>query len=95
MKTHITQGAATQIYSKRFDHRFFGLPANVRERIQQRIDQVGFDLSRFAHYRMTGEETCRLRIGDYRVIYEFDAGRNELFLIALGHRRDIYKQSHN
>ncbi len=89
------KGSATQVYSKRFDQRFFELPVAMQERIQQRIDQVGSDLLRFAHYRMTGENTCRLRVGDYRVIYEFDAGKNELFLIALGHRRDIYKQAHN
>lgn len=95
MKTHGTKGAATQVYSKRFDQRFFDLPIAMRERVQQRIDQVGSDLLGFAHYRMTGEDAFRLRIGDYRVIYDFDAVKNELFLIALGHRRDIYKQAHN
>ena len=95
MKTHGTKGAATQIYSKRFDQRFFEPPIAMQERVQQRIDQVGADILRFGHYRMTGEDAYRLRIGDYRVIYDFDTEKNELFLIALGHRRDIYKQAHN
>jgi mRNA-degrading endonuclease RelE of RelBE toxin-antitoxin system len=27
----------------------------------------------------------------YRVIYRFDLGRNELLLITLGHRREVYR----
>ena len=85
-------GAATQIYSHRFDQKFAALPASVRYRLQEKIDSVGRRLREFAHYRMEGADTYRLRVGDYRVIYQFDPRRNEIFLIALGHRRDIYKQ---
>ena len=85
------RGAATQICSQKFDERFFSLPVGVQERIQSKIDQMGCRLSTFSHYRMTGADTFRLRVGDHRVIYQFDATRNELFLITLGHRRQIYK----
>jgi mRNA interferase RelE/StbE len=84
-------GAATQICSYRFDGRFFALPEGVQAHIQQRIDELGRDLPGFTHYRMQGTNAYRLRVGDYRVIYEFDVRRNELYLIAVGHRRDIYK----
>jgi mRNA interferase RelE/StbE len=40
---------------------------------------------------MTGRGECRLRVGDYRVIYDFDAEKNELYLITLGHRREVYR----
>jgi mRNA interferase RelE/StbE len=33
----------------------------------------------------------KLRVGDYRVIYEFDANRNEIYLITIGHRREVYR----
>ena len=36
-----------------------------------------------------------LRVGDYRVIYEFNVDKNELYLITMGHRRDIYEQPLN
>lgn len=86
------RGAATQIYSHRFDQRFAALPANVQYRLQEKIDSVGRRLLDFPHYRMEGADTYRLRVGDYRVIYQFDLVKNELFLVALGHRREIYKQ---
>jgi mRNA-degrading endonuclease RelE of RelBE toxin-antitoxin system len=31
-------------------------------------------------------------VGDYRVIYQINQANAELFLIALGHRREIYKR---
>ena len=33
----------------------------------------------------------RLRVGDYRIIYTFDVRRNELSLVTLGHRREVYR----
>lgn len=40
---------------------------------------------------MQGVEAFRLRVGDYRVMYEFNVEKNELYLLAVGNRRDIYK----
>ena len=45
----------------------------------------------FPHYRMTGRTEFRLRIGDYRVIYDFDPQKNEIYLITLGNRREVYR----
>jgi mRNA interferase RelE/StbE len=40
---------------------------------------------------MTGGNRYRLRVGDYRIIYTFDKTRNEIHLLAVGHRREIYR----
>jgi mRNA-degrading endonuclease RelE of RelBE toxin-antitoxin system len=52
---------------------------------------MGLRLTTFEHYRMTGLDKCRLRIGDYRVIYRFDPVRGEIYLVAVGHRREIFR----
>jgi mRNA interferase RelE/StbE len=33
----------------------------------------------------------RIRIGDYRVIYEINDGRLVVTVITIGHRRDVYE----
>jgi mRNA interferase RelE/StbE len=86
-------GAATQVCAHRFDRRFFALPADIQERIEARIDELGQNLRGFPHCRMQGVEAFRLRVGDYRIVYEFKLEKNELYLIAVGNRRDIYKQT--
>jgi mRNA interferase RelE/StbE len=88
-------GAATQIYAQEFDRRFFDLPQDVQARIQRRIDELGQNLREFPHYRMQGVDAFRLRVGDYRIIYQFNAEKNELYLIAVGNRREIYKKPFN
>jgi mRNA interferase RelE/StbE len=88
-------GAATQICSPKFDQRFFALPKAIQERIQKRIDELGLNLRHFQHQRLQGVDAFKLRVGDYRIIYEFDADRNQLFLITVGNRRDIYKTAFN
>ena len=52
---------------------------------------MGLRLGSFPHYRMTGGHRYRLRVGDYRIIYTFDAGKNEIHLLAVGHRREVYR----
>jgi len=86
------RGGATQICSRKFDQKFFALPLGIRERIQVKIDEMGCRLGTFPHYRMEAADTFRLRVADYRVIYQFDIARNEILLIALGHRSEIYKR---
>ena len=41
---------------------------------------------------MTGSDKYRLRVGDYRIIYRFDLDRGEIYLVAVGHRRDVYRE---
>ena len=84
-------GAATQIASREFDADFFHLPASTQTLVQRKIDAMGLQLASFPHYRMTGSEQCRLRVGDYRVIYRFDVARREIYLVAIGHRREVYR----
>jgi len=41
---------------------------------------------------MTGIECYRVRIGDYRVLYDFDLSKGTLYLLAVGHRREVYRR---
>ena len=84
-------GTATQIFSAEFDAALARLPKNIATLVMGKIDNMGRRLDSFPHYRMTGRNEFRLRIGDYRVIYDFNVEKNELSLIALGNRREIYR----
>ena len=83
---------ATEIYAREFDERFFRLPDDIQRRIERKITQMGSRLRQFPHERLTGMSYYRLRVGDYRVIYEFDAAKEEIYLITLGHRREVYRR---
>jgi len=41
--------------------------------------------------KLTGtQKTYRLRVGNYRVIYEIDKKENVIIIIRLRHRKDVY-----
>jgi mRNA interferase RelE/StbE len=82
---------ATEIYAREFDSRFFELPLRIREQIESKIREMGRRLETFPHHRLQGRPEFRLRVGDYRIIYDLDIQRNELFLVTLGHRREVYR----
>ena len=83
--------AATQIYYNKFDEVFLKLPSPIRTRVQAEIDRIGLHLSTYSHHRLKGSTRFRARIGDYRMIYTFDIERNTIHLLAIGHRREIYR----
>ena len=47
-------GAATQICAHRFDRRFFALPSNIQQQIQEKIDELGRSLRTFSHLSNAG-----------------------------------------
>jgi mRNA interferase RelE/StbE len=83
--------AALQIYYSAFDAAFFKLSPKVQSRIKAKIDDMGLRLKTFPHHRLKGHNRFRLRVGDYRIIYTFDAERNIIHLLATGNRREIYR----
>ena len=83
--------AATQVYYTAFDRAFFRLPPEIQKGIQTKIDDIGSRLAGFSHYRLTGSDRFRLRVGDYRIIYAIDVARNEVHSLSVGHRREIYR----
>ena len=84
-------GAATHVFSREFDVALARVLGNISALILEKIAEMGQRLESFPHYRMTGRAECRLRVGDYRVIYDFDTEKNEIYLITLGNRREVYR----
>ena len=82
---------AQQVFSREFDQILFALPALIREQIESKIDELGTRLDRFPHHRLKGSHDFRSRVGNYRVIYQFDARQHINFLVTLGNRREVYR----
>jgi mRNA-degrading endonuclease RelE of RelBE toxin-antitoxin system len=48
-------------------------------------------LESFQHRRLSGRPEFKLRVGDYRILGEFDLKAGRIYLYQVGHRREIYK----
>ena len=85
--------AALHIWSPTFSRSFDSLPPNIREVVQRKVDEMGTRLEAFPHQRLQGRAEFKLRVGDYRVLYEFDVKQGRIYLHYVGNRREIYKRS--
>lgn len=46
----------------------------------------------FGYKKLKGEEAYRIRVGDYRIIYEIDDNIILITVVSVGHRKDVYKK---
>jgi mRNA interferase RelE/StbE len=68
------------------------LPHADQRRITDMIEQLGADAYPPGAKRLQGKrEYLRLRSGDYRVIYAVNDDRLEILIVAIGHRREVYR----
>lgn len=68
------------------------LDQSARERIGAAIDALGLEPHPPGSRKTVGSEALfRIRVGDYRVIYEVQNEILTIFIIRIGHRKDIYR----
>ena len=68
------------------------LPRADRRRISDKIERLGEDPRPPGAKRPQGKyEYLRLRSGDYRIIYTVDDDRLGILIVAIGHRREVYR----
>jgi mRNA interferase RelE/StbE len=67
------------------------LPLEVTARIQNAIDGLADDPRPPACVKLRGGAGWRIRVGDYRVIYDVDDGEQVVTVLRAGHRRDVYR----
>lgn len=67
------------------------LPANSYGRVRDSIRELGNKPRPDGCRKLVGRSGWRIRIGDYRVIYEVDDQQKTVTILSIGHRRDIYK----
>jgi mRNA interferase RelE/StbE len=61
-------------------------------RLRPHIDDLAHDPHPISARKLAGHASlCRIRVGDLRVVYQVDDDRAEVLVLAVGHRRDIYR----
>ena len=70
------------------------LAQSVATRILDRVEWLALHADEIIHRRLKGEQwgkAYKLRVGDYRVIYQLDRRHRTLMVLKIGHRREVYK----
>ncbi len=70
---------------------FAKLPVPLRKRIQVAIDASAENPFPAGVKKLQGDAAYRIRVGDYRIVYEVQHGRLTILVIRIGHRREVYR----
>ncbi|MBF0458159.1 MAG: type II toxin-antitoxin system RelE/ParE family toxin [Nitrospirae bacterium] len=77
--------------SRRAQKELSGLSGAVFKDIKQSIQSLVNEPRPHGCKKLSGREGWRIRIGDYRIIYEIDDNRKDVTILDIGHRKDIYR----
>jgi len=67
------------------------LPARTFERVAQTILRLEHDPRPPGSQKLRGVQDYRLRVGQYHILYAIDDRERVVEVIAVGHRRDVYR----
>lgn len=77
------------VYSDRAVEWLEDAEKETQERIIKKLDEVK-DFPEHYITRMSGRPYYRLRVGDYRVIIDWQKDKDRLFIRSIGHRDGVY-----
>jgi mRNA interferase RelE/StbE len=67
------------------------LPTSIRDRITDRLLTLEENPRPFGVKKLHGQESYRLRVGDYRVLFTIDDATRTITVFGVGHRREVYR----
>ena len=81
----------TIVFARKAAREFDALDLTVRQRIETALDQFAVDPLALQSQikRLKGDMAMRLRVGDWRII--FDLTHDEIVVLAVAHRREVYR----
>jgi mRNA interferase RelE/StbE len=77
------------------EHDVTRLDPSVATCILDKVEWLALNADEIIHQRLKGEQwgkAYKLRVGDYRVIYQLDRRRRTITVLKIGHRREVYRE---
>jgi mRNA interferase RelE/StbE len=79
-------------FSPTAERQFKKLPKEVQARLKHRIDILAENPFPRGVKKLSAEEDLyRLRIGDYRIVYQVQGKALLILILKLGHRKNVYR----
>jgi mRNA interferase RelE/StbE len=63
----------------------------IRRNVAERIRALGENPRPPGCTKLTGSEGYRIRCDDYRVVYSIEDEQLVVFVVKIGHRKDVYR----
>jgi mRNA interferase RelE/StbE len=60
--------------------------------VDEQIDRLAAEPRPHRSTKLAGRSDYRVRVGDWRVVYEVDDERRRVVVIRIAHRSDVYRR---
>ena len=67
------------------------VPRADLKKILSRIEQLGNDPRPVGCEKLTGQDLYRIRQGNYRVVYSIQDNKLTVWVVKVGHRKEVYR----
>lgn len=67
------------------------IPKRELQRIMERIGGLADNPRPHGSEKLSGQERYRIRQGNYRIVYSIQDAELTVWLIKIGHRREVYR----
>jgi len=67
------------------------IPKADLQRITERIKELATIPRPSGSEKLAGQDSYRIRQGDYRIVYTVDDVHRQIEIIKIGHRREVYR----
>ena len=68
------------------------IPKRELQRIIKRIEKLSADPRPRGCEKISGQDRFRIRQGSYRIVYSIQDDELTIWVVKIGHRRDIYRK---
>lgn len=70
---------------------FLALPPNLAKRIAESLQVLEENPRSHQCIKLSGSESYRLRVGDYRILYDIEESSRKVLVYRIKHRREAYR----
>lgn len=93
---HINLTKYTIVFSKSADKSLSYLDKQTQQRILEKVKELKTHHENLDIKKLKSHNALyRLRVGQFRIIYTIQHEQIIIFIVAVGHRRDIYQRVNN
>jgi mRNA interferase RelE/StbE len=81
------------VFHRKTEKELRKIPAQDRNKIFAKIEELSDNPYLFGHIKLSENDNLyRVRQGNYRIIYSIEDNQLQIYIIKVGHRKDIYGQ---
>lgn len=78
---------------RRAQKELVSLPVEAYEQVRDAIRSLAEEPRPRGCKKLTARQGWRIRISNYRILYEIDDTQHTVLIVHIGHRRDVYRQN--